>query len=321
HVPEATHMLTWVYSDNGTPASYRTMNGFGVHAFKLVNARGEVHYVKFNWRSEQGVKNLTAKEAETVQGKDFNNLTHDLYDAIGAKHYPKWDLYVQVLKPEQLAGFAFDPLDATKIWPGVPETRLGTMTLNRVPDNFFQETEQAAFAPIRMVPGIEASEDRLLQGRLFSYVDTQTYRLGVNNQQIPINRPLASVRNYNQDGAMNTGHTNSDVNYQPSEAEGAYADDPRYKASALPLSGSTQQQRVHRTMNFEQAGELYRSLSMQDKSDLISNLAADLGQVKNTKIRDTMLSYFYKADADYGTRLSKALGASPDDIQRLARAL
>jgi catalase len=321
HVPEATHMLTWVYSDNGTPASYRTMNGFGVHAFKLVNAKGEVHYVKFNWRSEQGVKNLTAKEAEMVQGKDFNNLTHDLYDAIGARNYPKWDLYVQVLKPEQLAGFAFAPLDATKIWPGVPETRLGTMTLNRVPDNFFQETEQAAFAPIRMVPGIEASEDRLLQGRLFSYVDTQTYRLGVNNQQIPINRPLASVRNYNQDGAMNTGHTSSDVNYQPSEAEGAYADDARYKASQLPLSGSTQQQRIHRTMNFEQAGELYRSMSAKDKSDLISNLAGDLGQVKNSKVRDTMLSYFYKADADYGTRLSKALGANPDDIQRLARAL
>jgi catalase len=321
HVPEATHMLTWVYSDNGTPASYRTMNGFGVHAFKLVNAKGEVHYVKFNWRSEQGVKNLSAKEAEAVQGKDFNNLTRDLYDAIAAKNYPRWDLYVQVLKPEQLAGFDFDPLDATKVWPGVPETKLGTMTLNRVPDNFFQETEQAAFAPIRMVPGIEASEDRLLQGRLFSYVDTQTYRLGVNNQQIPINRPLANVRNYNQDGAMNIGHTNSDVNYQPSEADGAYAEDARYKPSPLPLSGTTQQQRIHRTMNFEQAGELYRSMSAKDKSDLISNLAGDLGQVKNPGIRDTMLSYFYKADADYGTRLSKALGANPDDIQRLARAL
>jgi len=321
HVPESTHMLTWVYSDYGTPASYRTMDGFGVHAFKLVNAKGDVHYVKFHWKSELGIKNLSAKEAETVQGKDFNNLTHDLYDTIAAKNFPKWDLYVQVLKPEQLADFAFDPLDATKVWPGVPETRLGTMMLNRLPDNFFQETEESAFAPIRMVPGIEASEDRLLQGRLFSYADTQAYRVGVNNQQLPINRTLASVHNYNQDGAMNAGASNSDVNYQPSETEGAYADDARYKASRLLLTGTTQQDRIHRTMNFEQAGELYRSLSAQDKSDLISNLAGDLGQVKNAKVRETMLSYFYKADADYGTRLGKALGANPSNIERLARAL
>ncbi|NKJ21187.1 catalase [Dyella sp. SG609] len=321
HVPEATHMLTWVYSDNGTPASYRTMDGFGVHAFKFVNARGEVHYVKFHWKSHQGIRNLSGKEAEAMQGKDFNNLTHDLYDAIAAKNYPQWDLYVQVLKPEQLAGFAFDPQDATKVWPNVPETKLGTMTLDRVPANFFQETEQAAFAPVRMVPGIEASEDRLLQGRLFSYADTQTYRLGVNNQQLPINRPLVPVRAYHQDGAMNAGATDSDVNYQPSEAAGAYADDARYKASQLPLSGTTQQQRIARSMNFEQAGELYRSLSPQQKSNLIANLAGDLGQVKDARVRDTMLSYFYKADADYGTRIAKAVGAQPAQIERLARAL
>ncbi|GLQ93604.1 catalase [Dyella acidisoli] len=321
HVPEATHMLTWVYTDNGTPASYRTMDGFGVHAFKFVNAKGEVHYVKFHWKSEQGIKNLDAKQAEMVQGKDFNNLTHDLYDAIADKNYPKWDLYVQVLKPEDLAKFPFDPLDATKVWPNVPEVKLGTMTLDRAPQNFFQETEEAAFAPVRMVPGIEASEDRLLQGRLFSYVDTQTYRLGVNNQQLPINRPLASAKNYNQDGMMNAGSTNSDVNYQPSETQGAYADDARYKASRLPLSGTTQQERIRRTMNFQQAGDLYRSLSAMDKDHLISNLAGDLGQVKSTKVRDTMLSYFYKADTDYGTRLSKAVGADPATIERLARAL
>jgi catalase len=280
-----------------------------------------VHYVKFHWKSQQGIKNLDARQAEMVQGKDFNNLTHDLYDAIADKNYPKWDLYVQVLKPEDLAKFPFDPLDATKVWPNVPETKLGTMTLNRVPQNFFQETEESAFAPVRMVPGIEASEDRLLQGRLFSYVDTQTYRLGINNQQLPINRPLASVKNYNQDGTMNAGSTASEVNYQPSETEGAYADNARYKASRLPLVGTTQQERIRRTMNFQQAGDLYRSLSATDKEHLIGNLAGDLGQVKNTKVRDTMLSYFYKADADYGTRLSKAIGADPATIERLARAL
>lgn len=321
HVPEATHMLTWVYSDNGTPSSYRTMDGFGVHAFKFVNAKGEIHYVKFHWKSAQGIKNLNAKEAELTQGKDFNHLTRDLYDAIAARDYPKWDLYVQVLKPEQLKELPYNPLDATKVWPNIPETKLGTMTLNRVPGNFFQATEQSAFAPVRMVPGIEPSEDRLLQGRLFSYADTQTYRLGVNNQQLPVNRPLAAVRTYNQDGLMNTGVTDSDVNYQPSTAPGSYVDDARHKASRLPLEGTTQQERIRRTMNFEQAGELYRSLSTKDKTNLIGNLAGDLAQVKDAKVRDTMLSYFYKADPDYGRRLSNAVGADLKVIQQLARAL
>ena len=321
HVPESTNMLTYVYSDRGIPATYRHMDGFGVHAFKLVNAKGEIHYVKFHWKSQQGLKNLNAAAAAAVQGKDFNNMTHDLYDAIAAKDYPKWDLYIQVLKPEQLAGFKFDPLDDTKIWPDVPETKIGTMTLNRTPTNFFQETEQSAFAPVRMVPGIEPSEDRMLQGRLFSYADTQTYRVGVNNQQLPINRPLISAHNYNQDGLMNAGNTTSDVNYQPSEMEGALSDDARFKSTQLPLTGTTQQQRISRTDNFEQAGALYRSFSETDKANLISNLAGDLGQVKNSKVRDTMISYYYKADADYGTRLAKALHADVKHIEQLAAAL
>jgi catalase len=158
HVPEATHMLTRVYSDYGTPASYRTMDGDSVHAYKFVNAQGRITYVKFHWKSLQGEKNLTAQEASAVQGRSFNHATEDLIDAINKGNHPKWDLYVQLLKPEQLDTFNFNPLDATKVWPGVPEVKVGTMTLNRNPANVFQETEQAAFAPGNLVPGIEPYE-------------------------------------------------------------------------------------------------------------------------------------------------------------------
>src|SRR5713101_7553725 len=200
HIPESTNMLTYLYSDLGTPASYREMDGFGVHAFKFVNAKGEVVFAKFHWKSQQGVKTLSAEEATAA---DFNYATKDLYANIRSGNLPKWDLYVQLLKPEDIAKLDYNAFDATKIWEGVPEMKLGTMTLNRVPENFFQSTELVAFSPGVMVTGIEASPDRLLQGRLFSYADTQRYRIGANYQSLPVNRPLVQVANSNQDGALN----------------------------------------------------------------------------------------------------------------------
>lgn len=320
HVPESTHMLTRVYSDLGTPAGYRFMDGSSVHAYKFVNAAGEVHYVKFRWASRQGVKTLDAKQVAEVQSRDFNHLTRDLVEAIARKDYPQWDLYIQVLKPAQLASFDFDPLDATKIWPGVPESRVGTMTLNRNPSNVFQETEQSAFAPANLVPGIEPSEDRLLQGRVFSYADTQLYRVGTNGLQLPVNRPQTAVLNGNQDGAANVGITTTDVNYQPSRRfpmpEAASA---RY--STLALSGTTQQQRIERTLNFRQAGEFYRTLDATARKNLIANLAGDLGQVKDADTRLIMLSHFYKADADYGTRLTQAIKGDLAHVRRAAESL
>ncbi|MEB0270137.1 catalase, partial [Pseudomonas sp. 5B4] len=216
HVPEATRTLTELYSNNGTPASYREMDGNGVHAYKLVNARGQVHYVKFQWKSLQGIKNLNSKQVAEVQGRDYSHMTNDLVTHINQGNFPKWDLYVQVLKPEALAAFDFDPLDPTKIWPDVPQRKVGQMVLNKNPGNVFQETEQVTMAPSNLVPGIEPSEDRLLQGRVFSYSDTQLYRLGANAQQLPVNAPKVPVNNGNQDGAMNAGHSTSGVNYQPS---------------------------------------------------------------------------------------------------------
>lgn len=320
HIPEATHMLTRVYSDYGIPASYREMEGNGVHAFKLVNDQGKYVYVKFNWKPHQAERNLTAAQAEQIQGKNFNHASQDLYEAIERGDFPKWDLQVQVLQPDQLGQFAFDPLDATKVWTGVPSRKVGTMTLNRNPANVFQETEQSAFAPSNLVAGIEPSEDRLLQGRVFSYADTQMHRIGVNALQLPINRPRVEVVSHNQDGAMNYGQRTGKVNYQPSRLVDI-SDDPAVKYSQLPLAGSTQQARIAKTMNFQQAGDFYRGLPAPQQRNLISNLAGDLGQVKHEETRYIMLSHFYKADAQYGTALSQALKADLSRVKSMAAQL
>ena len=320
HDAASTHMLTQVYSDLGTPASYREMDGFGVHAYKFINAKGEVRYVKFNWRSQQGVRSLDLDQVSKVQSMDFNHLTRDLYKEINAGNYPKWDLHIQILTPEQLDDFSFNPLDATKVWAGVPEVKVGTMTLNRMPGNFFQETEQAAFAPANLVPGIEPSEDRLLQGRIFSYSDTQLYRLGANHQQLPINRPLVDVVSNNQDGAMNYGQQTSNVNYEPSRLE-PKASLPAARAATTALSGTVQQQMIAKTDNFSQAGDFYRGLSKQAQKNLVRNLAADLSAVRDRNTKHIMLSHFYKADADYGKALTKAVQGELSLVQQLAAKL
>ena len=320
HQPEATHMLTRVYSDFGTPANYREMDGNSVHAYKFVNAAGQASYVKFHWKSLQGQRNLDAKQAEAIQARDFNHMTRDLVEAIRQGRFPQWELYVQVLQPAQLAALDYDALDATKVWTNVPETKIGTMTLNRNPDNVFLDTEQSALAPSNLVPGIEPSEDRLLQGRLFSYADTQLHRIGTNALQLPVNRPRTAVLNYNQDGAQNPAARKGEVNYEPSR-RAAVAEAAQYKYSQLALSGTTQQERIATTRNFRQAGEFYRSLNRQQQANLVSNLAGDLGQVKDESIRYTMLSYFQKADPAYGKALSAALKADPERVHTLAAAL
>ncbi|MBA4709262.1 catalase [Aquitalea aquatica] len=320
HQPEATHMLTRLYSDYGIPKGYQYMDGNSVHAWKLVNAQGKYVYVKFRWASRQGQHNLTMQQAAAIQAKDFNHASRELMQAIKHKHYPQWDLYIQVMQPEDMARLDYNPLDATKIWTDVPERKIGTMTLNRNPANIFQETEQSAFAPSNLVAGIEPSEDRLLQGRIFSYADTQLHRVGTNGLQLPINRPQAAVDNNNQDGAMNGGQRQGSVNYEPSR-QGSLQQDASARYSQLPLSGSTQQAGIAKTLNFRQAGEFYRSLNKQEQANLIANLAADLGQVSNTATRNTMLSYFYKADSGYGQAISKALNANVADIAKLAAQL
>ncbi|MCX8491295.1 MAG: catalase, partial [Cyclobacteriaceae bacterium] len=202
HIPEATHMFTRVYSDYGTPASYREMNGSSVHAFKWVNEKGEVGYVKYIWKTKQGEKNLSAQEASKIQGADFQHATNDLYSNIAKGNFPQWDLFVQILKAEDFDKYDFFPLDATKHWDEtvIKPVFVGTMTLNKIPGNYFEHVEQSAFSPGTLIPGIEPSEDKLLQGRLFSYFDTQRHRIGGNFQQLKVNAPVASVNSNNQDG-------------------------------------------------------------------------------------------------------------------------
>jgi catalase len=319
HVPEAIRTLTLLYSNEGTPASYRTMDGNGVHAYKLVNAKGEVNYVKFHWKSLQGLKNLDPKQVAEVQSKDYSHLSNDLVGAINKGEFPKWDLYVQVVKPEDLAKFDFDPLDATKIWPGIPERKIGQMVLNKNVDNFFQETEQVAMAPANVVPGIEPSEDRLLQGRVFSYADTQLYRVGTNVLSLPINAPRVKVNNGNQDGSLNNGHTTTGVNYEPSRLNPRPAvEQARY--SQLPLSGSTQQAKIQREQNFKQAGDLYRSYSKKDQQDLIQSFGESLATT-DTESKNIMLSFLYKADPEYGTGVTKVAKGDLDKVKQLAAAL
>jgi catalase len=314
HQPESTHMLTQVYSDLGIPANYRQMDGHGVHAFKFVNAKGEVKYVKFNWRSQQGVKGLTTpEEVARVQGQDFQHATNDLYAAIGKGEFPSWELSAQVLDPKDLDAFDFDPLDATKVWPEdkAPSVKLGKFTLNKLPANFFEETEQVAFSPGVLPSGVEPSEDRLLQGRLFSYADTQRYRVGTNYQMLPVNRARVEVRNNNQAGAMAYGSHPSDVNYEPSITNRS-SEEPRHLLSSAPLSGATQQRLIEKTLNFKQAGEFYRALPKDAQARLINNLAGDLRQVKDAGVKARMVGHFIQADAEYGERLAKAVGVKPE---------
>ena len=321
NTPESTNMLTHMYHENGMPNSYRNMDGFGVHAFKFVSADGKVTYVKFHFKSQQGLHNIAGKDVPASIGADWNLMTNDLYGAVKAGKFPGWDLYIQLLAPADLDQFDFDPLDDTKEWPSsIAERKVGTMVLNRIPDNYFETTEQSAFAPSRLVPGIEPSEDRMLQGRLFAYADTQMYRLGANFSALPINRAVARVVNNNQDGAMYAGGRKGEINYEPSTIA-PLEQQPQYKYAATPLAGVTQQAAIHKPQEFRQAGVFYRALSESAKQELVRNLSGDLNHVTHDGNKYTMLSYFYKADADYGKRLAKATHADLARVQAAAARL
>lgn len=306
---ESTHMMTWLFSDNGTPANYRQMDGFGVHAFKWINAKGKMTYVKYTWRSKQGVKNLSAAEVQEVQGRDFNHATRDLHDHIEQGDFPQWELNVQLMPVEDLDGWGFDPLDPTKVWPEdhYPLVKVGTMSLNQNPVNYFAEVEQVAFSPSVLVQGIEPSEDKLLQGRLFSYPDTQRYRLGANYLQIPVNCPYAPVQNHQRDGLMNVKQDPSPVNYEPNSFEDSPKEAPEYQDSLAPLSGQAGRERIAKTDDFTQAGELYRSFTSEERDHLISNLVSDLRQT-NEQIQLRAICNFFRADSGYGMRLAQELG-------------
>ena len=309
HSPESTHMVTMLFTDRGTPKSFRNMNGFGVHTFKFVNAKGEGFWIKWHFKPTALVQSYTAAEAAHANS---DGATQDLFEHIKQGNSAEWKAYVQIMPLAASETYRHDPFDVTKVWlhKDYPLLPVGRLVLNRNPENFFQDIEQAAFSPANFVPGIEASPDKLLQGRLFSYPDTQRHRLGPNFAQIPVNCPYANkvgVANYQRDGAMridgNGGHS---VNYHPNSYDGPTAD-AKYNEKEIPLQGtSIRAEYPKRSDDFEQAGLLFKLLKPDEKKNLISNIANHMRHV-NKKIQIRQLKHFYKADKEYGIQIAKNL--------------
>ncbi len=307
--PESTHMITWLFSDRGTPKSYRMQEGFGVNTYVWVNAEGEAVYVKYHWKPKLGVQNLDRHEATRLAGVDPDYLTRDLYDTIASGGEVEYELCVQLMDIADELKQDFDPLDATKSWheEKFPLMPVGKMVLNRNPENFFAEVEQAAFCPASIVPGIEFSADKLLQGRTFSYTDTQRYRLGANYLQLPTNRPKVPVNNNQRDGAMQIGEFSGQVNYEPSSLD---PDAPREALSDKPymhsIEGEVTRQKIRLTDDFTQAGERYRSLSKMDQEHLVDNLTADLLSI-DRPIQQQVVENLTNADPELGRLVAEGL--------------
>ncbi|HKQ81884.1 MAG TPA: catalase [Steroidobacteraceae bacterium] len=313
HSPESTHMVTVLFSDRGIPRSYRHMHGFGSHTFKWVNAQGEAYWVKYHFKTQAGIQNLTAAEAAEISGRDPDHATRDLFEHIKQGGRAVWKAYVQIMPLAAADTYRYDPFDVTKVWryKDYPLIPIGQLVLDRNPDNFFAEMEQAAFSPSTLVPGIEPSPDKLLQGRLFSYPDTQRHRLGTNYALIPVNCPYArKATNYQRDGLMRVdGNGGSAPNYSPNSAHGPVAD-PRAAEQPIPLhgtSGRTEYNQVQRADDFEQAGLLYRVMPEEERARLIANIAGHLGQAQRD-VQRRQVQHFLEADIEYGQRVIRALG-------------
>ncbi len=309
-LPEALHQVTIVMSDRGLPATYRHMHGFGSHTFSFINAANERHWVKFHFRTQQGIKNLTNAEAEAIVGKDRESHQRDLFESIERGDYPKWTLYVQVMPEKDASKVPYNPFDLTKVWPhgDYPLIEVGVMELNRNPENFFAEVEQSAFNPAAVVPGISFSPDKMLQARLFSYGDAQRYRLGVNHHQIPVNAPKCPFHSYHRDGAMRVdGNQGATLGYQPN-SYGQWEEQPDYREPPLSVEGAADHWN-HRVDEdyYSQPGALFRQMSAAQQQALFANTAASLGGAPR-EIQERHVANCSKADPAYGAGVAKALG-------------
>ncbi|MCI2238634.1 catalase [Paenibacillus sp. TRM 82003] len=321
--PEAMHMVTLVFSPRGTPASYRTMQGFGVNTYKWVNADGETVLVKYHWLPKQGVKSWTAADAAAVQAQTLGAHTKDLYDAIEAGDYPEWELHVQIMEDHDHPELDFDPLDDTKVWPeeAFPLRPVGKMVLNRNVSDNFAENEQIAFGTGVLVDGLDFSDDKMLVGRTFSYSDTQRYRVGPNYLQLPVNRPKAPVATNQQGGPMSYGRdevgSNPHVNYEPSITGGLKeATYPTHDEQGPVVSGRLTRKRISRTNDYAQAGERYLLSQQWEKDDLVANLVGALQQC-NREIQERMVWHFLMCEDELGLRVGEGLGITPDDVRHL----
>ena len=308
--PESTHMITWLFSDRGTVKSYRRMEGFGVNTYKWVNTKRKAVYVKYHWKPKAGLETIDRHEATRLAGEDPDIATRDLYATIASGKTVEFELHVQIMEVSDELRQNFDPLDATKTWPEdrFPLMPVGKMVLNRNPENYFAEVEQAAFCPASIVPGIEFSADKLLQGRIFAYADTQRHRLGANYLQLPVNRPQTLVNNNQRDGAMQYApYGGGTVNYEPNTlAGGMPREAPATATTHDHLEADLVRQKISLTNDFEQAGERYRSLSKVDQDHLVDNIVDSLGKADKT-IRQRMVENLTKADPELGKRVAKGL--------------
>jgi catalase len=320
--PESIHQVTILFSDRGTTATYRQMNGYSSHTFKWYNRKGEYCWVQYHFKTEQGIQNFTATEADAMKVEDPDHATRDLYDAIAGGEYPSWRLEMQIMTPEQAADYRFDPFDITKVWPhsDVPPFTIGRMVLNRNPENYFAEVEQSAFSPGNLVPGIAASPDKMLQGRLFSYHDTHRHRLGSNYHLLPVNSAKkCPVHNYQRDGFMRFDENSGGrPNYYPNsfgEPEpNAAASEPAFDVKGQ----AARQQYTHPNDDFVQAGDLYRNVMKErDRDNLISNIVGHLGGAQK-RIQMRQAAVCYKADEDYGKRVAEGLKLNVKEVKKLA---
>lgn len=310
-LPEALHQVTIVMSDRGIPASYRHMHGFGSHTFSFINADNERYWVKFHFKTQQGIKNLTDQEAADLVGKDRESSQRDLYEAIEGGDFPRWTMYVQIMPEADAAKVPYHPFDLTKVWPkgDYPLIEVGFFELNKNPENYFADVEQAAFNPAHIVPGLGFSPDRMLQGRLFSYGDAQRYRLGINHSQIPVNTPRCPYHSYHRDGAMRVdGNQGSRLHYEPN-SYGEWQEQPDFSEPPLALEGAADRFDYWETEPdyFTQPGNLFRLMSPAQQQVLFENTARNMNGVPDA-IKMKHICHCMQADPAYGQGVAKALG-------------
>ena len=310
--PQALHQITILFSDRGIPDGYRFMDGFGSHTFSFWNNNGERFWVKFHFKSAQGIKNLTPEKASEIAGSDPDYSGRDLYEAIEKGNFPRWKLHIQIMPGNEAQNYRINPFDLTKVWShkDYPLIEVGMMALNKNPKNYFAEVEQSAFAPSNMPPGIGTSPDKMLQGRLFAYPDAHRYRLGVNYQSLPVNKPRNAVNLYHRDGSMRFDENGGSLdNYEPN-GFGGPVQSASYAEPPLQLSGYADRHDQHlENDDFTQAGDLYRLLNSEQRERLTSVIANTMKGLPEA-VTIPNIKNFLKCHREYGEKIAIKLGVS-----------
>ncbi len=314
HAPESLHQVTMLFSDRGTPDGYRHMDGFGSHTFSLINAAGERVWVKWHLKTQQGIKNLSAADAVRLAGADPDHAQRDLFNAIASGNFPRWNVFIQVMTEAEAMAWeqrtGWNPFDLTKVWPhkDFPRIPVGTLELNRNPDNYHADVEQVAFSPANVVPGLGYSPDKMLQGRLFAYHDAQLYRVGTNHQHLPVNRPRCPLHNQQRDGAMAIDSGGSAPNYESVNAAGTAPAGFGHGDTGWALEGvAGRYDERGESDDFTQAGNLFRLMTADQKDSLTSHIAGAMASVPDD-IKMRQIGHFSKADPDYGAQVARKLG-------------